>query len=118
MIGDRVRSDTNFNGIQNSGEMGIKNTKVELIACSGTKTIIDTSYTDISGYYSFSMVKTGYYKIAATLISGFVFTYGKIGDNDSIDSDISIGDTTNCFYYDGKNNLNKDIGLYNYASML
>jgi hypothetical protein len=44
-IGDRVRSDSNFNGIQNSGEQGIKNVKVQLVSCTGDK-LFDTAYSN------------------------------------------------------------------------
>ncbi|HMY80778.1 MAG TPA: SdrD B-like domain-containing protein [Candidatus Absconditabacterales bacterium] len=118
-LGDRVWSDTNFNGIQNSGEQGIKNIKVELVGCTGNQNIKDTTYTDIFGNYHFDGVSSGYYRIATTLISGYVFTYGKVGTDDTIDSDITIGNTTNCFYYDGiKHNLNKDIGLYDIRNVV
>ena len=111
-IGDKVWSDTNFNGIQNVGEPGIRNIIVELISCTGN-TIIDTSYSDNNGYYSFTDVPKANYKIRSWLPAGYIFTYWKVWIDDSKDSDITLGNTSNCFVFAGSGkNLNKDIGLY------
>lgn len=116
-IGDRVRSDKDFNGIQNSWESWVSNIKLELLSCSWTQAL-DIVYSNSVWYYIFKDVSPGYYKVSAILQSGFVFTYGKVWTNDTIDSDITIGWKTNCFYFDGSwNNFNKDIWLYDIRSI-
>ncbi len=64
-IGDYVWKDLNDNGQQDSGEPGVKNVRVILWTSNGTTptTAIDTTFTDVSGYYSFTNLSGGKYQV-------------------------------------------------------
>ena len=67
-IGDYVWVDNNINGIQDPGEPGMPN--VEVVLYDSLLNIIDSKYTDDSGYYHFNKIPvpaTGY----KTFITGF-----------------------------------------------
>ncbi|MEK7952019.1 SdrD B-like domain-containing protein [Luteolibacter soli] len=65
-IGDSVWADTNNNGIFDSGESGIANVTIQLYRSTdtpGVSTPYRTTFTNISGVYSFANVPTGQYLI-------------------------------------------------------
>ncbi|WP_428657071.1 SdrD B-like domain-containing protein [Runella sp.] len=64
-IGDYVWKDRNDNGQQDSGEPGVKNVRVILWTSNGTTptTAIDTTFTDVNGYYSFTNLVGGTYQV-------------------------------------------------------
>ena len=62
MIGDFVWSDTNGNGIQDSGEPGINGVKVNLYDASGV-TLLGTTTTSSSGFYQFTGKCRGSYTV-------------------------------------------------------
>ncbi|AEI49377.1 conserved repeat domain protein [Runella slithyformis DSM 19594] len=64
-IGDFVWKDRNDNGQQDIGEPGVKNVRVILWTSNGTTpiTAIDTTFTDVSGYYSFTNLPGGQYQV-------------------------------------------------------
>ena len=67
-IGDYVWIDNNTNGIQDAGEPGLPN--VEVVLYDSVLNILDSKYTDDSGYYHFNKIPvpaTGY----KTFIAGF-----------------------------------------------
>jgi hypothetical protein len=74
VIGDRVWHDQDRNGIQDAGEPGLYNVRIELVQ-SGV--VVRTTYTDASGWYQFTNVCPGTYDVrydATTVPSGFVAT--------------------------------------------
>ena len=71
-IGDTVWKDTNGNGIQDTGEAGIPSVTVKLLGSDGT-TVVNTTTTDTSGKYSFT-VSAGTYYVQFVLPSGYTFT--------------------------------------------
>ena len=81
-IGNRIWSDSNSNGKQDLGEVGIANVTVMLLDDSNTQ--IATTTTDAAGYYVFTNLAAGFYAIevdATTLPTNFTTT--PTGDPDA-----------------------------------
>ncbi len=115
-IGNRVWSDTNFNGIQDAGEAGISGVTVNLLNAGGT--VLGTTTTDANGNYLFANLNTGDYKVQVVKPSGYYYTKSNIGADDSIDSDVdSNGMTAVANLAAGTNDLTWDAGLYQKASI-
>ncbi|MBO3705597.1 MAG: carboxypeptidase regulatory-like domain-containing protein [Candidatus Accumulibacter sp.] len=112
-IGDRVWEDSNYNGIQDSGEIGIANVTVKLLDASGS--VLRTTTTGSSGYYSFD-VDPGSYKVQVVRPSGYHATKGNQGSNDAVDSDVDGSGLTQLYTVSGgQTNLTIDAGLYRKA---
>ncbi|HNL97926.1 MAG TPA: SdrD B-like domain-containing protein, partial [Accumulibacter sp.] len=124
-IGDRVWDDFNSNGIQDSGEYGIRNCKVWLYSGSSGAWIAST-YTDYYGNYKFTNLDPGSYylwfdKSQAVDKNGFSranwnWTYRDVGYNDAVDSDlISNGSYTGYTAWttldSGENDMTWDAGI-------
>ena len=88
-IGDWVWNDWNGNGIQDDGASGLNGVTVNLWQ-GGTK--IATTTTTGSGWYSFTGLADGNYKVQFIPPSGYIFSPADQG-NDALDSDVE--DTTN-----------------------
>jgi len=114
-IGDRVWEDKNKNGVQDSGEPGVKDITVKLTACSSS-TAIKTTKTNEHGNYLFADVIAGQYQIQFELPTGYEFSPAN-KTNDLFDSDVeySNGKTT-CFTIDpswcDSNSTKWDAGIY------
>ncbi|HPQ21751.1 MAG TPA: SdrD B-like domain-containing protein, partial [Saprospiraceae bacterium] len=81
--------DNNANGVYDNEDGFVKNRKVELIK-SSNGLLVDYIDTDAYGNYNFDKVIPGNYFIKFTeLNSDWTFTTANVGNNDSIDSDIS-----------------------------
>ena len=61
-IGDYVWLDENSNGVQDAGEAGIGNVRVELFAANGS-TLLATTFTDANGGYLFVNLSPGSYVV-------------------------------------------------------
>ena len=71
VIGDFVWHDLNRNGVQDAGEPGLYNVRVELVQDG---TVVRTTFTDASGYYQFTGLCPGTYEVRydpATVPAGF-----------------------------------------------
>jgi len=64
VVGDTVYRDTNFNGLQDVGELGIANVAVSLLDDNGN--VLDTATTNASGQYFFG-VEAGDYSVRVEL---------------------------------------------------
>ncbi|HEX2866889.1 MAG TPA: SdrD B-like domain-containing protein [Ignavibacteriales bacterium] len=109
LLGDFVWNDLNHNGIQDTGEPGIKGILVELRNCVGT--LISTRLTDANGKYTFINVPAGSYFIKV-VAPGFTPSPKNQGSDRAKDSDIGSDGKTACF--DVKTNvedLTVDAGL-------
>jgi len=85
-IGDKVWSDANCNGLQDSGEPGICGVSVKLRNAAGT--IIATTTTNSTGNYKFSGLAAANYSVVfPAALSGAVLTSSIVGSNRDIDSD-------------------------------
>ena len=91
-IGDYVWKDLNDNGIQDSGEPGVKGVIVQLLN-STTSAVLATDTTDASGLYGFNGLDTGSYKVKIVLSSlpdsCVISSKQNQGGDDAKDSDFS-----------------------------
>ncbi len=112
-LGDRIWHDTNENGEQDTGELGIANVKMELLIGS---TLAEATMTDANGIYTFTNLPAGTYnvQVAATNfngsqpLDGYVYSPKDQGGDDTRDSDfdpvsgsVSVNLTANNSTIDG-----------------
>lgn len=107
-----VFNDTNQNGIQDTGEVGIPNAVVT--AVGGGNPDVSTS-TDANGFYEFNL-PAGTYLIEVQIPPGSTPSPANVGVNDSIDSD-GISDShgnsvATLTLLDGETDSNTDFGFY------
>ncbi|MDG6257271.1 MAG: SdrD B-like domain-containing protein [Methanomicrobiaceae archaeon] len=115
--GDFVWEDRNGNGIQDSGEPGIKGVKVILYDSEGAQ--IRSRTTDSEGRYCFCSLKAGTYSLRFIRPEGYVFTLEEQGDDPALDSDADI-DTGNAGPIDlAENEKDRtwDAGLVNVSTI-
>jgi hypothetical protein len=110
-IGDFVWSDTDGDGIQENGELGVPNVPVALLDCSGNT--IATRSTDSNGFYQFASLAAGCYVVGFSLPGGYSFSPQGQGGNGTLDSDPnpSTGRTSQINLAQAENNPNVDAGL-------
>lgn len=92
-VGNYVWEDTNSNGIQDNGELGIEGVRVDLIEGGFPS---NTVYTDASGYYQFNNIERNTtIQIRFTPPAGTALTNLDQGGDDAQDSDAdpTTGDT-------------------------
>ncbi|MCG7421196.1 carboxypeptidase regulatory-like domain-containing protein, partial [Macrococcus epidermidis] len=88
-IGDRVWIDTNANGLQDAGEIGLEGATVTLVKPDGT---IITTTTDANGHYEFTGLTAGTYTVYFNTPVGAINSPVNVDFNahDAIDSDGSV----------------------------
>ncbi|AFZ28073.1 conserved repeat protein [Cylindrospermum stagnale PCC 7417] len=127
-LGDFVFNDSNVNGIQDAGEVGVSGVTVTLIS-GGADGIINgigdttvTTTTNGSGNYGFTGLTPGqeYQVEFSNLPTGYQFTQADAGSNDGLDSDAdpSTGKTQIVTLSSGENNTTLDAGIYQNAGDL
>jgi serine-aspartate repeat-containing protein C/D/E len=97
-VGDKVWLDSNKNGVQDSGEAGIRGVKVTLLDAAGQQ-VGATVSTDANGNYLFSGLKPGSYSVQfdkASLPEGMTFTGANKG-GDAVDSDVDASGLSHSF---------------------
>jgi uncharacterized repeat protein (TIGR01451 family) len=116
-IGDFVWVDTNGNGIQDAGEVGLAGVTVYLY--DSADNLIATTTTDASGNYIFTGLTPGDYYVEFVGPAGYSFTQQDQGADDSLDSDanISTGLTPTFSLAGGEANTTIDAGLYQPGSV-
>lgn len=110
-VGDKVWSDTNGNGIQEAGEVGLSGVFIMLTDCAGNWKGQTTS--DANGKYIFSNIMPGDYKIKFVVPNATV-SPTHAGNNTNADSDVSQGWTgfTACFTVQlGQHRIDIDAGF-------
>jgi hypothetical protein len=112
-VSNLVWEDTNEDGIQDTGEMGIAGVELTLYKNDGTK--IGTSVTDGNGNYRFLNLPEGSYYMQVTRIpTGASFTLTDIGSNNDVDSDANSSGLIPTFAIGrGVHNPTFDIGIIN-----
>ncbi len=83
-IGDFTWRDTNGNGIQDAGETGLVGVSVALYTSAGT--LVSTTTSSSTGYYSFSNVAPGDYYLIFTAPGGYSFGPDGRGSDPTRDS--------------------------------
>ncbi|GAA3402318.1 SdrD B-like domain-containing protein [Paenibacillus hodogayensis] len=114
MIGDFVWIDTNKDGIQNNGEVGLNGVTVSLYNDSGAL-LTTTTTREIdgkAGSYLFTGLNAGTYKVKFTLPSGYAFSPLQAGSDRRLDSDATADGTTDWITLaQGESDLTIDAGL-------
>ncbi|MGE5352872.1 MAG: SdrD B-like domain-containing protein [Acidobacteriota bacterium] len=111
-LGDFVWLDSNHNGIQEAGELGIPNVTVQLYKCSDNS-LVATTTTNPNGMYLFSNLPAGDYYVKVTVPAGYSVSPANQGTDDAKDSDIGNDGKTACVTLAaGENNMTVDAGLY------
>ncbi|WP_343733224.1 SdrD B-like domain-containing protein [Duganella sp.] len=119
-IGDKVWEDSNYNGIQDSGEKGVDGVTVKLYDAV-TGALKGTTVTHDGGKYLFDDLLAGNYKVEVVNNSGWYFTKSGQG-SDATDSDITTisgnsGKTGSITLGLGQNITTEDAGIYRKASI-
>jgi protocatechuate 3,4-dioxygenase beta subunit len=114
-LGDFVWSDLDADGVQDAGEPGIGGVLVTLLKCDGTPTGLTTN-TAANGFYLFSNLVPGCYKVQFGSPAGYVASPSNVG-NDALDSDSVGGITGNYTLAAGETNLTVDAGFYKLAAL-
>jgi hypothetical protein len=112
-LGDKVWSDTDQDGLQDTGEAGIDGITVRLLDSTGT-TVLQTTTTQNGGLYSFTVNNGTTYRVEfAPSTNTYGFTQANIGGNDGIDSDADVlTGRTGTVTINNADNLTVDAGLY------
>jgi serine-aspartate repeat-containing protein C/D/E len=132
-VGNKVWEDWNHNNVQDSGENGIGNIKVQLMNATGTS-VLATTYTDSNGNYKFSNLNPGDYVLqfdktnvsfsnshwgGTYNMSTWKWAVKDTGSNDEIDSDVAgnassttnVSQTSKFTLKSGDNDLTRDAGI-------
>lgn len=111
-LGDFVWLDLNGNGLQDAGEPGLPNVKVNLYL-SGSSAILVSTTTDTNGKYLFTNLLTGSYYVQFVAPTGYVFTRQYAGTNTSVDSNANstTAKTADVTLVAGPSDLTIDAGL-------
>ena len=111
-IGDIVWEDTDQDGIQDGGELGLQNVPVYLYNSIGTE--IDNTTTNSSGNYSFVDIVPDDYYLKFIPPVDYGISLQDQGGNDSFDSDASpsTGNTTITTLEPNEDDITWDAGMY------
>lgn len=115
-IGDYVFCDTNMNGVQDSGEVGVSGVTVRLLDSTGAYTGVST-VTNGQGGYLFADLKPGTYAVQFVKPSTYTFSASDQGGNDAKDSDANATTGISAFVTveSGEFDNTIDAGLYKQA---
>ncbi len=121
-LGDRVWYDTNNNGLQDGGEVGVSGVVVNLYdpgldgsVGGGDDIFVATTTTDRNGNYAFNNIVADTYFVDFDLPTGYSFTTQNVGGDDSIDGDADpvTGQTGLIPLLEGTTDNTIDAGLAN-----
>ena len=116
IIGDRVWEDKNYNGIQDTLEVGIAGIDVQLIAANGDT--LQTTTTNTDGIYSFDGIRVNDYEVRFLAEDNYLATLDNVGA-DNLDSDIDQNRSTGIIDFSLLEMpfLDLDAGFYRFASV-
>lgn len=116
-VGDFVWEDPNKNGIFESTEKGIEGIYIELI--DQNNEVVANTKSDENGYYNFSNIEVGEYRIFVELSDEYKATIIDNSFDDETDSDIKEDGYSNFFNVAGGVNLdNIDVGLVSSTGLI
>lgn len=120
-VGDFVFADTNGNGIQDVGEVGVAGVTVRLFDINGVQVGAPIT-TGANGLYTFTGLQPGTYSVGfdpATLPVGTAFSPALQGGNPALDSDANVatGRTATFTLTAGQNLTTIDAGIQTLASV-
>lgn len=114
-IGDYVWLDKNYNGLQDSTELGLENIKIFLYNETGS--VLDSTFSNTSGLYSFDSLSVGKYQLGFGIPQDYLATF-KNNSNSNLNSKIDNSGRTPIFTFNTagpKNNV--DAGFYQTAKL-
>ncbi len=121
-LGDFVWNDLNKNGVQDPGEPGVPNVKVDLYLVSGQPAAAEaqgaaaplaTTTTNASGLYNFLALDQGTYYLKFNVPTGYSVSPRNQGGNAAKDSDIDeAGKTGNINLLENTSDMTWDAGIY------
>jgi LPXTG-site transpeptidase (sortase) family protein len=116
-LGDYVWNDLDADGIQDAGEAGIAGVTVRLLDENGNE--LATTTTDANGFYSFTDLTPGTYRVDFVPPAGYAISPVNQGGDDAVDSDAdpTTGETANVTLVAGEINNTLDAGLYQPAAL-
>ncbi len=124
-LGDRVWHDLNRNGIQESGELGVDNVRVELYASSyvngddnTSASFLSSTLTSSDGHYHFANLIPDSYVIKFFPPAGYFLSAQDQGADDAADSDSNAdGIVTVAALTADEDDTSWDMGIYMYAKI-
>jgi uncharacterized repeat protein (TIGR01451 family) len=108
-VGDYVWLDANLNGIQDIGETGLVGVVVNLF--DSQSNVVDTTATDVAGFYSFTNAIPGDYFLEFVKPAGYPFTLMGLGGAQGSQADLLTGRTVMFTLYAGEFDPDWDAGL-------
>jgi len=109
-LGDWVWRDSDGDGRQDAGEIGVPGVTVRLYTSAGT--FAGQTTTDASGYYSFTNLAAGSFYLVFSLPGGYAFSPQDVGaDTQDSDPNPATGQTAPFTLTTGQSDLTRDAGL-------
>ncbi|NOT44871.1 MAG: hypothetical protein HOP14_09760 [Acidobacteria bacterium] len=109
-LGDFVWLDLDADGVQDGNEPGLEGFSVTLLDCTGMP--VASTLTGPGGFYLFSGLRPGCYKVAFGSPGGYLPSPANQGGDDALDSDSVGGMTGQYTLVAGETNLTVDAGFY------
>ncbi|MBK8472485.1 MAG: carboxypeptidase regulatory-like domain-containing protein [Sphingobacteriales bacterium] len=116
-LGDFVWLDSDADGVQDAGEVGLAGVTVTLFNGDGTATGLSTT-TDATGFYQFDDLQPGDYYVVFGAPSGYDASPANQGGDDATDSDAGVGGQSHTTTLSpGEHDPTIDAGFYQPASL-
>ena len=112
-IGDRVWEDTNRDGCQDPGEIGMGGITVTLTGTDNDGNAVNMSTVTLAnGYYLFDNLNPGNYTVAFGLPNNYAFSPANDCSDDFTDSDVNANGEVSINLAQGHCNVTVDAGIY------
>ena len=115
-VGNLVWIDTDRDGVQDSGELGLAGVTMSITKADGSAVTdvfgnaVTTTTTNANGNYVFANLPLGSYKVTAVTPSGYVPTSASAGSDPAVDSSTGTVTSTN-LATDGASDVTLDFGF-------